>query len=98
MALIKKIDSKNIKLQLDIFHLQHIRGDLTNSIKTFLPHTGHIQIAQVPGRGEPNTFGEINYKYILELIEKEGYNDWIGLEYKPTAAGLNWIQEYGYSL
>lgn len=59
-----------------------------------------LQIAQVPDRHEPNTSGEINYQYILKLIENCGYNDWVGLEYKPkgnTKQGLLWIQEFGYN-
>lgn len=60
-----------------------------------------LQIAQVPNRNEPNIPGEINYQYILPLLEANGYNDWIGLEYKPAASskdGLKWIKEFGYSL
>lgn len=62
---------------------------------------GHIQIAQVPDRHEPDTFGEIDYKYVLSLLETEGYNEYIGLEYYPISSsinGLNWIQKYGYKL
>ena len=44
---------------------------------------GHIQIAQAPDRSEPDLNGEINYKYILQLLEDIGYDGFIGLEYKP---------------
>ena len=44
---------------------------------------GHIQIAQAPDRGEPDDKGEINYKYVLQLLEDIGYTGFIGLEYKP---------------
>ena len=63
--------------------------------------SGHIQIAQVPDRHEPNSDGEINYKYVLKLIDEGGYDGWIGLEYKPqndTFKGLRWVKEFGYSL
>ncbi|XP_034836054.1 putative hydroxypyruvate isomerase [Maniola hyperantus] len=99
--IIKRIDSDHLKLQLDIFHLQHISGDLSHNIKNLMPYVGHVQIAQVPHRNEPDTPGEINYKYILEHIVNSGYNDWIGLEYKPagnTKNGLKWIKDYGYQL
>ncbi|ESO89670.1 hypothetical protein LOTGIDRAFT_218771 [Lottia gigantea] len=98
---IKFIDSPNLKLQLDMFHLQVMEGNLTNNIKHFLPFIGHIQIAQVPARGEPNTSGEINYRYILQLLLDSGYDGYIGLEYKPsgdTVKGLKWLEEFGYKL
>ena len=62
---------------------------------------GHIQIAQVPDRHEPDSEGEINYPYVLKTIEESGYNGWIGLEYKAkadTMQGLKWIEKFGYSL
>lgn len=86
---------------MDIFHLQHLRGDLTHNIKWLLPYTGHIQVAQVPKRGEPNTLGEINYRYIFALLEQLKYEGWVGLEYTPsgdTVEGLSWIPEMGYSI
>lgn len=101
LNVIKKINSPNLKLQLDLFHLQFLRGNITNNIKDMLPYVGHIQIAQVPNRNEPDTPGEINYKYILSVLEKHEYVGWIGLEYKPasdTETGLKWIKSWGYNL
>lgn len=98
---VKAVNSPNLKLQLDIFHLQHICGNLTNRIKELLPFVGHIQIAQVPDRHEPNSDGEINFKYIFQLLQNYNYDGWIGCEYFPqadTVKGLNWIQEFGLSL
>lgn len=92
---INKIKSPNLKLQLDVFHLQQIKGDLTNSIKNLLPLVGHIQLAQVPKRNEPDTSGEIEYNYIFQLLEELNYSEWIGLEYNPkddTDRGLLWLR------
>lgn len=98
---INQVGSKNIKLMVDIFHLQMIQGNVTNSLKAFAPYIGHIQIAQAPNRNEPNTDGELNYKYILSEISKIGYDGYIGLEYKPltsTVEGLKWLKEFGLEL
>ena len=48
--IITEINHPNIKLMLDIFHLQYQKGNLSNNIKKYLPITGHVQIAQVPDR------------------------------------------------
>ena len=58
---------------------------------------GHIQIAQVPDRHEPDSAGEINYDHIFDVIQSSGYDGWIGLEYKPkegTENGLEWLKKY----
>lgn len=86
---------------LDVFHLQIIKGNIVHSIQEMKDYIGHVQIAQVPHRHEPNIDGELNYKYILQILEKEGYHDWIGVEYTPisnTVEGLKWIAEFGYTL
>lgn len=61
----------------------------------------YFQIAQVPHRNEPDTPGEINYQFVLEQLTSNGYQDWIGLEYKPlkhSKEGLEWIKKFGYTL
>ncbi|XP_043249394.1 putative hydroxypyruvate isomerase [Colletes gigas] len=101
LDVVKRINSPNLKLQLDVFHLQHICGNITKNIKELLPYIGHVQIAQVPDRHEPDTPGEVDYKYVLTTLEKEGYSGYVGLEYRPKSSsveGLNWIQKYGYKL
>lgn len=99
---VKLVDSPHLRLQLDIFHLQMIHGNLTNYIKTALPYTGHVQIAQAPNRFEPGVSGEINYRYIFSLLDDLGYDGWIGLEYFPSAGNskqsLQWMEDFGISL
>ncbi|XP_046422562.1 putative hydroxypyruvate isomerase isoform X1 [Neodiprion fabricii] len=101
LEIVKKINSPHLRLMLDLFHLQHARGNITRTIKEYLPYLGHVQVAQVPDRHEPDTAGELNYRYVFSLLEKEGYKDYIGLEYRPkagSAEGLKWIKNFGYTL
>ena len=53
----------------------------------YLPHfssiTGHIQIAQVPGRHEPDENGELNFPFLFKLLGLQNYKGWIGCEYQP---------------
>ena len=59
---------------------------------------GHVQIAGVPGRNEPDDSQEINYRAIFAGLETMGYDGWIGCEYRPrgdTVAGLAWAAPYG---
>lgn len=95
---IETVGSDNIKLMLDVFHMQMINGNIINNFKELEKFIGHVQIAQAPNRNEPNSLGELNLKWILENIEYDGV---IGCEYKPsttTEAGLGWVKEFGYQL
>lgn len=85
----------------DIYHAQHIRGNITNSIRELASHIGHVQLAQVPGRNEPDSDGELNFRHVLQVLDSEGqYADgWVGCEYRPltsTVEGLRWLRDFGY--
>lgn len=96
VELIKQVDKTNVKLQLDLYHAQIMDGDLTHLIQDLAPYTGHVQIASIPDRHEP-AGGETNYPYLFNVLDKSGYNGWIGCEYNPknkTEDGLDWVKTY----
>ena len=80
---------------MDFYHAQIVEGDLAEKFRRWQPHIGHVQIAGVPGRHEPD-IGEINYCYLFELLDELGYDGWVGCEYRPardTRAGLAWLDK-----
>ena len=92
-AIRAELGKPNLKVQFDLYHCQIVEGDLSTRLRRDMPTVGHIQIAGVPERHEPDT-GEVNYNYLLGLIEELGYAGWIGCEYRPageTSAGLGWF-------
>lgn len=95
-----RVGSANLKIQYDIYHAQRSEGELANTIRTHLDRIGHIQIADNPGRHQPGT-GEINYRFLFDLLDRIGYAGYVGLEYVPlgtTEESLGWVQEYGHTL
>lgn len=95
--IIKEVDAPHLKLQLDLYHLQVTEGDLQKRIEKLFPLTAHVQIAGNPDRNEPD-IGEANHMYLLDVLDRLGYDGYVGLEYKPkttTAAGLGWAAKYG---
>ena len=102
-ALLDEIDRPNVKVQMDLYHCQIVEGDLAMKIRRYLPtgRVGHIQIAGVPERHEPDV-GEIHHAYLFELLDRLGYEGWIGCEYRPargavpggTRDGLGWLRPY----
>jgi hydroxypyruvate isomerase len=90
------VKSDNLYLQADIYHMQVMEGDLARRLEAAAPAIAHIQIADNPGRREPGS-GEINYAFLLPLIDRLGYGGWVGCEYQPlttTEAGLAWMAPY----
>ena len=97
-AIVQEIDAPNLKVQMDLYHCQIVEGDLTMKLRQYLPtgRVGHIQIAGIPERHEPD-LGEINHPYLFALIDEAGYGGHIGCEYRPragTSAGLGWLKPY----
>jgi hydroxypyruvate isomerase len=93
-ALCTEIGAPNLKMQMDLYHMQIVEGDLAMKLRQYMPHCAHIQVAGVPGRNEPDT-GEVNYTYLFRLLDELGYAGWIGCEYRPagkTVDGLGWFR------
>lgn len=61
---------------------------ILSKIKKPILVSGHVQIAQVPGRNEPDSPGELNYSYLFKTLERYGYQGYIGCEYKPLGEGF----------
>jgi hydroxypyruvate isomerase len=96
-ALIAELRLPNLKLQFDIYHCQIIHGDVTMRLRRLLPIIGHIQIASVPSRNEPDR-EEVNYPYLFQEMDLLGYQGFVGCEYRPrgkTLDGLDWFTTAG---
>lgn len=102
-AVVAEVGAPNLKVQMDLYHCQIVEGDLAMKLRQYLPTgaVGHLQIAGVPERHEPD-IGELNYPYLFAVIDEVagacGWDGWLGCEYKPrlggqpggTSAGLGW--------
>ncbi|NYT85382.1 2-oxo-tetronate isomerase [Pollutimonas harenae] len=92
-AIVDQVAAANLKVQMDFYHVQIMEGDIAMTFRKFQPNVGHIQIAGVPDRHEPDT-GEVNYTYLFKLLDELDYKGWVGCEYRPakgTLDGLGWL-------
>jgi 2-dehydrotetronate isomerase len=99
-AIIEACGCDNLNLMFDCYHVGVAEGDVLTKLERYMPIIGHIQIAAVPSRAEPNE-GEINYRAIFEAIDHLGYAGYVGCEYKPrssTDEGLEWTSTLGIKL
>ncbi len=95
-VILDQLDHPHLALQFDIYHAQIVGGNIAARLDRHLDKTAHIQIAGVPGRHEPDS-GELNYPFLFYMLDRVGYDGWIGCEYKPhgdTVAGLEWIRPW----
>ena len=94
---IAKVGKPNVKMQFDFYHAQIVGGDLITRLEKYFPVVGHLQLASVPARAEPDD-GEINYPAVLAAVDRLGYKGFVACEYRPrgrTEDGLGWARAYG---
>jgi hydroxypyruvate isomerase len=97
VSIIEELRLDNLFLQFDVYHAQMAEGRLAETLRAQLHRIGHIQISGVPGRHEPDHGQEINYSYLLQLLDELGYDGWVGCEYRPrgtTLSGLGWAERW----
>lgn len=94
--LIASLGLSNVKLQFDVYHRQIMHGDVAMAFRALQPIVGHIQVASVPSRHEPDG-EELNFPFLFSEFDRLGYDGYIGCEYNPrtgTVEGLKWYQPY----
>jgi hydroxypyruvate isomerase len=95
--IIDQVSRPNVRMQFDFYHAQIVGGDLIRRLEKYFAVVGHVQIAGIPSRGEPDE-GEVSYPAIFTALDRLGYGGWIGCEYRPRARtedGLAWARPYG---
>ncbi|MFD7690566.1 TIM barrel protein [Streptomyces sp. NPDC059781] len=98
VEVVDKVDAAtglgNARFLMDLYHLAMNGEDLPAVIDRYAGRTGHVQIADNPGRGAPGT-GSLPLEDLLDRLRKAGYDGWVGLEYKPggrpSAEAFGWL-------
>ena len=105
--IVAEVGAPNLQVQMDLYHCQIVEGDVATQLRQYLPtgRVGHIQIAGVPERHEPDS-GELNDRYLLGVLDTVaaqcGWDGWVGCEYRPrrgavpggTSDGLGWMARF----
>jgi hydroxypyruvate isomerase len=74
-----------VAFQLDVFHLARAGIDVPEAVAALALRTGHVQVADAPGRHEPGT-GQIDFETVFSAIRASGYTGLIGCEYSPSSS------------
>jgi hydroxypyruvate isomerase len=90
---VTRLGRPEVRIMFDAYHLQIMGGDLIRRFEAHRALIGHVQIAAVPSRAEPDE-GEVHYGNLLGALAAAGYRGHVGAEYRPrttTEAGLGWL-------
>ena len=82
--LINDVNSPNMKLLFDIYHVSIMNGDIIRRIRQYQDVIGHYHTAGNPGRAEMDDTQEINYPTIMREILATGYKGFVAQEFIPT--------------
>jgi hydroxypyruvate isomerase len=91
-----EVGAPNLKVQMDFYHCQIMEGDLSKRLEKHFSGVGHIQIAGVPDRHEPDE-GEVHFPHLFDRVDALGYSGFVGCEYHPragTSEGLGWLRRH----
>jgi hydroxypyruvate isomerase len=95
--LLHAADHPNLAAQYDLYHMARQGLDVAAGMRLLAGRIGHVQFADVPGRGAPGT-GELAFPALLSALRDSGYAGWLGAEYKPgdvgTQASLGWLAQW----
>ena len=84
VRVVKEVNSPNVKLLYDIYHMQIMEGDLINTIRHNIQWIGHFHTGGVPGRHELDNTQEVQWDGVMHAIADTGFRGYVAHEFVPT--------------
>lgn len=80
----QRVDSPNVKLLYDIYHMQIMEGDLIDTIQQNIQWIGHFHTGGVPGRHELNDQQEVQWDGVMRGIVATNFHGYVAHEFVPA--------------
>jgi hydroxypyruvate isomerase len=93
VKVVEEVNSPNIKLLYDIYHMQIMEGDLVSTITANSKWLGHFHTGGVPGRHELDDTQEVNWAGVMRGIHATGYTGYVAHEFVPTGDPLTSLRQ-----
>jgi hydroxypyruvate isomerase len=87
------VDSPQVKLLYDIYHMQIMEGDVIRTIRDNIRYIAHFHTGGVPGRHELDESQELNYRAVARAIADLGFSGYVAHEFVPTRDPLTSLRE-----
>lgn len=83
-GVMREVNSPNVKLLYDVYHMQIMEGDLIRTIQANAKWIGHYHTGGVPGRHELNDQQEVQWDGVMRGILATGFTGYVAHEFLPT--------------
>ncbi len=93
VRVVAEVNSPNVKLLYDIYHMQIMEGDLITTIRQNIQRIGHFHTGGVPGRHELDDTQEIQWNAVMRAIADTGFRGYVAHEFEPTGDPLTSLRK-----
>jgi hydroxypyruvate isomerase len=89
----QEVNSPNVKLLYDIYHMQIMEGDLIDTIRKNIQWLGHFHTGGVPGRHDLDGTQEVQWDGVMRAIADAGFKGYVAHEFVPTGDPLESLRK-----
>lgn len=93
VRVMQEVNSPNVKLLYDIYHMQIMEGDMITTIRENLTWIGHFHTGGVPGRHELDNTQEVQWDGVMRAIVAAGFHGYVAHEFEPVRDPLTSLRE-----
>jgi hydroxypyruvate isomerase len=93
VGVMEQVNSPNVKLLYDIYHMQIMEGDLIQTIRDNIRWIGHFHTGGVPGRHELNDQQEVRWDGVMRAIAEVDFKGYVAHEFLPTGDPLTSLRQ-----
>jgi hydroxypyruvate isomerase len=93
VRVVQEVNSPNVKLLYDIYHMQIMEGDLIATIRANIQSIGHFHTGGVPGRHELDGTQEVRWDGVMRAIADSGFKGYVAHEFVPTGDPLESLRK-----
>ena len=93
VRVMQEVNSPNIKLLYDIYHMQIMEGDVIATISANMAWIGHFHTGGVPGRHELDNTQELQWDGIMRAIAASDYKGYVAHEFLPLRDPMTSLRE-----
>jgi hydroxypyruvate isomerase len=93
VRVMREVNSPNVKLLYDIYHMQIMEGDLIATIRENIQWIGHFHTGGVPGRHELDDTQEVQWDAVMRSIAEAGFKGYAAHEFVPAGDPLTSLRK-----